>query len=292
MVTERTASPHEPTSLLNRGWRLFHSAAQQWWEQNTSQFGAALAFFSVFTIAPVLVLAIHLGVWFVGPEAAQARLQTQIEAYVGPSAAETIQSMVVAANQPQAGQAATLFSWLALVYGASGMFAQMQAALNAIWDVEPSANRRLGDWLRARLVPFFMVFVIAAIMLGLVVVSTVLSTVAEYASGKFPQSLAIGWPLNAVGSLAVLTLMFALIFKFVPETTIAWREVWFGAFVTAVLFWLGKYGIGYYLATFAIQSAYGAAGSVTVLLLWAYYSAQILFFGAEIAQAYTREFKS
>jgi len=270
-----------------RSSRLLRTAAVQWWGENTSQMGAALAFYSVFTIAPVLVLSLNLIAWTLGPDAAQSRLQSQLESSIGLAAAQTVQSMVVAASQPQAGRLASVLSWLALIYGASGMFFQMQTALNAIWEVETKPQSLLHQ-IRAQLVPFLMVFVIAALILILVVVSAVLSSISQFASERFPTAVSVGQPLNAIGSLAVLTLLFALIFKFVPQVQISWQDVWVGAFVTALLFAVGKQAISFYMATAAVSSAYGAAGSVTVLLLWAYYSSQILFFGAEITQAYAQ----
>lgn len=267
-------------------------AAVQEWLGHSSQMGAALAFYTVFTIAPVLVIALNLISWTLGPDAAQSRLETQIELYVGRAAAGAIQSMILAASKPQSGLLATGLSWIALIFGASGMFSQMQESLNAAWDIPPNPQRGVWRLVRDRLLAFLMVFVIAGLVLSLVIANTVLTTLSHYASTTFPQFLAVAWPLNEIGSVVILTLLFSSIFKVLPEAQITWRDVWFGGLVTALLFTLGKYAIGYYLTTAAINSAYGAAGSVAVILIWAYYSSQILFLGAEVTQASSRNNKS
>lgn len=254
--------------------------------------GAALAFYTVFTIAPVLVLALNLIGWTLGPEAAKDRLETQIEQYVGKDAAGAIQSMVVAISKPQEGLLATSLSWLALIFGASGMFSQMQESINEAWNVPPNPKRSVWKLVKDRLLAFLMVFVIASLLLSLVISNTVLTSLSQYASTRFPQFLATARPLNEIGSIVILTLLFSTIFKVMPEVRVAWNDVWFGGLVTALLFTLGKYAIGYYLTTAAINSAYGAAGSIAVILVWAYYSSQILFFGAEITQAYACQYGS
>lgn len=272
------------------GWCLpVLSRAAREWSRHSSQMAAALAFYTVFTIAPVLVIALNLIGWALGREAARDRLETQIEQYVGQDTASAIQSMIVAISQPQSGLLATSLSWVALVFGASGMFLQMQEALNATWDVPPNPQRGIWRLVRERLLAFLMVFVIAGLVLSLVVINGILTTLSQYASTAFPQFLAVARPLNEIGSIVILTLLFSAIFKIMPEVSVAWKDVWFGGLVTALLFTVGKYAIGYYLTTAAINSAYGAAGSVAVILLWAYYSAQILFFGAEVSQSYSRE---
>ena len=269
-------------------WRLLRTAASEWWKRNSSQMGAALAFYAVFSIAPVLIIALNLVGWFFGPDAVHSRLDEQMEVYVGKTAAAAIQSMIVAASQPNAGIVATAWGWIALLVGASGMFAQMQEALNTIWDVPADPSRGLFKLILSRLLSFLMVFVIALMLLLLVLINMVLTAFNQYAADWFPRVLVIAHWLNSLGSIAIVVLLFAMIFKYLPEVRVAWKDVWLGAVMTAMLFTLGKYGIGYYLTIAAISSAYGAAGSIAVILLWAYYSSQILFFGAEITKASTQ----
>lgn len=269
-------------------WPLLLTAATEWFK-HTSQLGAALAFYTIFSIAPILVIALGLLGWIFGPDAVQSHLDEQIQDYVGQPAAEAIQSMVVAAHQSRSGWLAASLGWSALLFGASGMFAQMQEALNTIWDVTPNVNRTVWNLIWDRLRSFLMVFMIAVLVLILLVINAVLSALGQYASARLPTFLAIALPLDAIGSIVILTLLFAMIFKVLPDIRIAWGDVWFGSIVTTLLFTLGKYAIGYYLTFAAISSAYGAAGSIAVILLWAYYSSQVLFFGAEITQAYAKQ---
>ena len=247
-----------------------------------------MAFYTVFSIAPVLVIALSLVGWILGPEADHSRLDEQIEDYVGKAGAAAIQSMIVAASRPQSGLIATSLGWIALLFGASGMFSQLQEALNAIWDVRPTPDGSLWRLIRERLPSFLMVFISAVLVLLVLVINVVLTALSQYASEAFPIFLAIAHPLDVLGSIAIVTLLIAMIFKYLPDVKIAWSDVWFGAIITALLFTLGKYAIGYYLTVAAISSAYGAAGSVAVVLLWTYYSSQILFFGGEITRIYAR----
>lgn len=272
-------------------WKLLRTAASEW-SNHTSQMGAALAFYAVFTIAPILVISLHLIGWIYGPDAAESRLDMQIQQYVGPVAATAIQSMIVAVSQPQAGFIENSLSWMALLFGASGMFVQMQEALNFTWNLPPSPNRSFWKLIIDRLLAFLMIFVIATLMFALVVFDAILSAISKNASAAIPEFLAFVRPLNEFGSIVIFTLLFAMIFKYLPEVRITWNDVWFGAIVTALLFALGKYVMSFYLATAAVNSAYGAAGSIAVILVWAYYSSQILFFGAEVTQAYAVRFGS
>ena len=273
-------------------WPLLRTAAAEWLKHRPSQQGAALAFYTVFSIAPVLVIALSLVGWILGPEADHSGIDEQIEDYVGNAGATVIQSMIAAARRPRTGLLATNLGWVALVFGASGMFAQMQEALNTIWNVTPDPDRSLRRLILGRLPSFLMVFVIALLALLVLVINVTLTALNHYASEAFPDFLAIAHPLEAFGSVVIVAVLFAMIFKYLPDVRIAWGDVWFGAVITALLFTLGKYAIGYYLTIAAISSAYGAAGSIAVILLWTYYSSQILFFGAEITQVYARNFGS
>jgi membrane protein len=267
-------------------WRLVKRAAIKWSADDCLMLGAALAYSTVFSLAPILVIAIAVAGALFGQEAAQGEIVGQIRALVGEEGATAIQSLIESAGRQDAGGRATIIGLAVLLFGSTSAFSQLQSALNRIWEVEPETRAGLWDMIRARFLSF-------AAVLGtgfLLSVSLVLSAaVAAFARFGWGRMAAIGPMLELadfLGSMLVHTLLFAMIFKLLPDAAIRWRDVWVGAGVTAGLFFVGKLVIGVYLGTSDVGAAYGAAGWVILILAWVYYSAQIVLFGAEFTRAY------
>ena len=197
-----------------------------------------------------------------------------------------------ASAQPTVGVVATVISVIILLFGASGVFGQLQASLNRIWGVKPKPGRGVLGMIQDRLLSFGFTLVVGFLLLVSLLLTAGIALVADLAGGLMPASETLTQLLNFVLSLAIITLLFAMIFKFLPDAKIAWRDVWIGAFLTALLFTVGKFALGLYLGKSSVASSYGAAGSLIVLLLWVYYSSLILFFGAEFTQVYANRFGS
>ncbi len=264
----------------------------EWSSDKASRLAAALAYYTIFSLAPLLIIAIAVAGLFFGEAAAREAVVTQLQSLIGQQGAEAVQQMLANANRPGAGTVALIIGVATLLLGASGVFAQLKGALNTIWDVKPAPGQGIWKTVSDRLLSFGMVLGIAFLLLVSLLVSTVLSTL----SGQFEQLLPGAdflWQLlDFVISLGVIALLFAIIYKVLPDVTIAWKDVWVGAGVTALLFTIGKFLIGLYLGRSSVGSTYGAAGSLVVLLVWVYYSAQIVFIGAEFTQVYARRYGS
>src|SRR5438477_5877869 len=267
---------------------MLKEAFKDWNEDDAPRLGAALSYYTIFSIAPLLLISIAVAGLVFGHEAAQGRIVEQIQGLVGRSAAEAVQSMLENARKPGQGILATLSGALTLLFGAGGAFNELRSALDTVWAIPPSPKGGLKLIVRERLASFAMVLVVGFLLLVSLVVSAGLS--ALELKGAFPGSGLVLEVLNVAVSLAVITVLFALIFKYLPDAhpPVAWKDVWVGAFITAALFTAGKFGIGLYLGHSSVASAYGAAGSLVLLLVWVYYSAQILFFGAELTQVWAR----
>ncbi|HEY9878603.1 MAG TPA: YihY/virulence factor BrkB family protein [Leptolyngbyaceae cyanobacterium] len=276
---------------LKQTWRLLKEAFQEWQQDKASRLAAALAYYTVFSLAPLLILVIAIAGSIFGTESARDQLTGQIQGLVGPSGAEVVTSALENASQPGANQGAiaSTVSIALLIFGASGVFVQLQDSLNTIWNVEPKPGQGIGYFIQKRLLSFSMILVIGFLLLVSLVVSTALAAL----SGFLDHWLAgLSWLINFAISISLVTLLFAAIFKYLPDAKIRWKDVIVGALITALLFNLGKYLLGLYLGNSSFASTYGAAGSLVVLLAWIYYSAQILFFGAEFTQVYARRFGS
>jgi membrane protein len=267
---------------------MLKEAFQDWNEDNAPRLGAALSYYTIFSISPLLLISIALAGLFFGHDAAQGRIVAQMRGLIGLSAAEAIQGMVASSREPVPGVMATLLGTVTLLFGAGGAFNELRAALDVIWEIPPRKSGGLMAIIHDRLASFGMVLVVGFLLLVSLVLSAGIS--AFEVKGTFPGSGMVLQVLNNGVSLAVITVLFALIFKYLPDAhpPVAWKDIWIGALVTAVLFTLGKYGIGLYLGRSSVGSAFGAAGSLVLLLVWVYYSAQILFFGAELTQVYAR----
>jgi membrane protein len=277
-------------SLLKLIRSLVLETYEEWTRDRASRLAAAMSYYTIFSIAPLLVIAIGVAGLVFGREAAMNQVVGQIRGLVGNDGAQVIQSILQNASKTTSGIVATLAGVVTLLIGASGAFGQLQDSLNTIWEVKPRKGRGIKGVLRDRLLSFAMVLVIGFLLLLSLMLSAVLAGVGKYLSDMLPMSSAFLQAMNFGLSLAVTGFLFALIFKVLPDAIIRWRDVWVGALVTAVMFSLGRFLIGLYLGRSSIGSAYGAAGSLVVLLLWIYYSAQILFLGAEFTQVYARTF--
>ncbi|HLW64841.1 MAG TPA: YihY/virulence factor BrkB family protein [Gemmataceae bacterium] len=269
---------------------LFKDAGKQWLANKAPRLGAALAFYTIFSLAPLLVIIMALAGLLFGREAVQHHISDQVQSLVGGQGAEAINAMVASANKPRSGIVASVLGIIMLIFGAGGLFGQLQDALNTIWGVEPKPGRGIWGMLQERFLSFSMVLGSAFLLLVSLVVSTALAALGG-AFGDWQHGV-IGQIVNTVVDLIVITLLFAMIYKFLPDVKISWKDVWLGAFVTAVLFTIGKVLIGLYLGRSSISSSYGAAGSLAVLLIWLYYASQIFLFGAELTKAYGDHFGS
>jgi membrane protein len=273
-------------------WKLFKDTLAGWREDGVSQHAAALAYYTVFSLAPLLVIAVAVAGLVFGAEAAQGQIVGTLSGLVGTEAASAIQDMIAAARKPSSGIIATVIGIGALAFGATGVFAQLQESLDAIWEVKPKPNRGFKGVIKSRFLSFTMVLGVGFLLLVSLAVTAALSALGDWVGASLPIPEAVLQILNFALALLVTTALFAAIYKVLPDVTIAWRDVWVGAVATAVLFSLGRLAIGLYLGKSGVASSYGAAGSLAVILLWVYYSAQVLFFGAEFTRVWAETYGS
>ena len=273
---------------------LLKQAAWDWFDDQAPTMGAAVAYYTVFSLAPLLIIAVSIAGLVFGREAAQGQIFEQLRTLIGETSAAAMEDVVESANsKPATGVFATIIGFVALIIGASGVFAQMQASLNAIWRVQPKPGRGVfWGLVQDRILSFGFILIVGFLLLISLILTAIIAFIGQWFGGFLPGIEMLIQILNAIMSLAVITLLFAMIFKFLPDVKIAWRDVWIGALITAGLFTIGKEVFGLYLGKSGVASSYGAAGSLIVLLLWVYYSAQIVFFGAEFTKAYAKRFGS
>lgn len=264
-------------------WGMLKQTVNEWIDDDISTHAAALAYFTVFAIAPTLIIAVAVAGLAFGPEAARGEIQGQLQGMLGEAGAKVIEDMMTSASKPAEGIIATIVSVFVLIFGATGVFAALQNALNRIWDIKPKVSNGFLAFLRTRFLSFTMVIGIGFLLLVSLVVSAGVA-----ALGKWLGDSVVWQIVNFVVSYGVITVMFAMIYKVLPDVKVEWRDVWMGSAVTAALFNIGKFAIGLYLGRSAVASSYGAAGALAVLLLWVYYSAMVLFLGAEFTQIYAR----
>ncbi len=277
---------------MRRLWGLVKKSVTAWQDDYASSMGAALAYYTVFSVAPLLVIVIAVAGSFFGEAAVQGELVTQLRDVLGEQGANAVQTLIKSASSPRKGMLAGVVGVVILVIGATTIFAEIQSALDRIWRV-PLQQRSRGVWhlVRTRLLAFGLVLATGFLLLVSLVVSTGIHAFVHW-WGRIPG----GWhgiieTLNIAISMILATGLFAMIYKWMPRAKVAWHDVWIGAGVTAGLFELGKLVIGVYLGKTEIASAFGAAGSIVVLLLWVYYSAQIFLLGAEFTWVYANERK-
>lgn len=262
-------------------------AVRSWLQHRTFEQGAALAYYGVFALAPTLVIAIAAAGMLFGQKAAQGQLASRLDQVVGPAVAQAIADTLDNVHVRRSGGVATLIGFGLLAFGATGVFIQLQTTLNSLWGVQPKAGGVVWAVVRARLLAFALVACIGGLLLVSLAASTALSAVRAYLPPSSISETFYLWEgLHWALSLGLLTVLFAMIYKLLPDVRIAWADVWIGGAVTAVLFVLGNFAIGQYLGRSAASSAYGAAGSLVVVMLWVYYSSQVLLLGAIFTKSF------
>jgi membrane protein len=270
-------------------WTLLKETGSGWIADKVPRLAAALAFYTILSVAPLLVVALSIAGMVFGRQAVEGQMVEQMRGLVGEEGGKVIQSMIASASGPGSGVAMVIGVFM-LLLGASGVFAELQDALNTIWKAPPRQGSGWLAMIRDRLFSVAMVFGVAFLLLVTLVVSTVLSALTRFAG--LEGIGIVGQIADFLVSVLIITLLFAMMYKILPDVKIAWGDVWVGAIVTAFLFTVGKLLIGLYLGHASVGSAYGAAGSLVVFVVWVYYSGQILFLGAEFTKAYANRFGS
>jgi membrane protein len=275
-------------SFLESLWAITKKTAKAWVAEDPFRLSAVIAYYAIFSIPGLLVIVIACAGFVFGEEAVRDEISTQISTAIDPGAAETIEETIAQASDQKDSIIATILSILTLVYGATGVFAQLQVSLNRIWDVKVTAKKKFLRTIRDRLFSFGLVISIGFLLLVSLLVTAGLTAFSEWLKGRMPDFiLAIFFVLNFVISLSVISVLFALMFKILPDVKTRWKNTWIGAVVTALLFTIGKYALGFYFGEAEPASAYGAAGSIVLIMLWVSYSCMIVFFGAEFTKQYT-----
>jgi membrane protein len=266
---------------------LVKETATEFGNDKAPRLAAALAYYAIFSLAPLLVITIAVAGFVFGEQAARGELVEQIGGAIGPQGAEMVQTMIANAGREGGGIVASILGLIALLFGASGVFIQLKDAMNTIWSIEPEAGG-LKKTIVTRIFSFAMVLTIGFLLLISLVVSALLAAVARFMEDLLPLSPWVWQLVDAAVSIAVITVLFALMFRYLPDRRIPWKNVWAGALFTAVLFVIGKFAIGLYMGQATVGSAFGAAGALAILLVWIYYSGLILLFGAEFTEVYAR----
>lgn len=272
---------------------LLRNSASKWSNCNAPRLGASLAFYMLLSLAPLLIFLVAICGYAFSAATAQERLLAQIYVLAGPVGERTVRMLINSAAQPKSGIFASAVAFATLLFGASGVFLELRESLNTIWDAPKRSSFALRSFIRQRLSSFGMVLGLALVLMASLILSTVLAVLERFFVDFFPVHLAVLSELaNLLISLAAVAVLFALIFKYVPDVPISWRDVGIGAVFTAVLFTIGKTVLAIYFATVGVGSTYGAAGSLVALVIWVYYSAQIFFFGAIFTHEYALKWGS
>jgi YihY family inner membrane protein len=278
---------HTSASWMGRQWQIFRAAANAWMDDYAPSMGAALSYYSLFSLAPLLVLIIAIAGMVFGQDAAQGAIIAQFQSIMGKQGAMALQALLKAAREPSTGVVASIVGGVLLLVGATATFAELQTDLDRIWRVPAKAKPSgIWGWLRSRILSFGLVLGLAFMLMISLVVSAALAAASDWLGGVTAAESVLASILNFTASLALFTIMFAMIYKIMPTAKISWHDVWMGSAVTALLFNVGKALIGLYLAKSSVASGYGAAGSFVILVAWFYYSAQIFLFGAEYTWVY------
>ncbi len=263
-------------------------AVRNWEVDNVSRLAAAISCYTLISIAPLGILAVAIAGAVFGQAAARGQIVTDISSMVGARAARAIETIILNAHNPGSGNWSTVLGIVVLLFGASGVFVELQSAMNTIWKVGPKAGQGVMTFIRHRFASFVMVLVVTLLLFTSLLLSAAFPFVGKYLTGTMLGGPLVWQSINIATSVAFASLLFALIFKVVPEVAVAWKYVWPGAFVTAILFTLGKLLLGFYIENSSVTTLYGAAGSLVALVIWVYCSSQIVFFGAELTEVYSR----
>jgi membrane protein len=271
---------------------LFRDTFKDWSEDKAPRLGAALAYYTMFSLGPLLVIAISIASFVFGEEAARGQVVGTIGGVVGDDSAAVIEQTIENANKTGANIGATVIGIVTLLFGASGVFGQLKDALNTIWEVEPKPGLGILATIKDRFFSFTMVLGTGFLLLVSLIVTAAVTAVGTFLQEALPGSELLWQIVNLIIALGVITLIFALLYRFLPDVHIGWSDVWVGAAFTAVLFLVGQFALSFYLGSGSPGESFGAAGSVIIVLIWVYYSAQIFFFGAEFTQVYTNRYGS
>ncbi len=272
--------------------RVLYASLDAWFEQRAASKGAALAFYTLFSMVPILLLAIVLAGYLFGADSAQAKVMAVAQDLVGPNGAVVLQALLVSSQGETTSLWASMVAGGLLLLGATSVFVELKDSLDDLWGAEKSQRSGFVTVLRTRLLSFTMVLLLGFLMLLSLFAGAALALLGQYVGGVWRSSAVVFETLAAAASYSVVVCLFAVIYKTLPDVPLSWRDVWTGALFTAGLFSLGKWAIGLYLAKSAVASGYGAAGSLVALLLWVYYSAQIFFLGAEFTKQYALRYGS
>ena len=273
---------------MRRTWKIITGSVSAWSSQNALEWGAALAYYTAFSIAPLLIIALGIvGFFYKGDSLGY--IHAQIGGLVGENAATAITSAIRSVRESEHGTSASIVSVIVLLIGASTVFGELQTAMNRVWGVQPKPGRFWRDFFKQRAISFTLILGVSFLMLVSLLVSAMLAAITGYFSYLLPGATFLWHVLDVVVSFSIVVGIFAAIYKIVPDVHIDWQDVWTGAIVTAVLFTAGKAAISLYIGRTGVGSAYGAAGSVMILLAWVYYSSQILFLGAEFTKLYAEQ---
>jgi membrane protein len=267
-------------------WPLFKETYNEWNRHQAPKLGAALSYYTVLSLAPLLIVVLTVVGIALGKQAARGEIVGQLQSMLGQQGARAIETVITNADKPATGTVASILGLITLFIGASGVFAELRDSLNRIWDVPAKESSGVVSMIRQRFLSFGMVLAIGFLLLVSLVISAALTAEGKFMGGVMPIPPFVLETVNLVVSIGFITVLFALIFRFLPDERVPWKDVWLGAFMTSLLFTIGKFLIGVYLGKAGIGSAYGAAGSLVIVLVWVYYSAQIFFFGAEFTHVF------
>ena len=275
-------------SRWRQTWAIVLETVRNWNEDNVSRLAAAVSCYTLISIAPLGILSVAIAGAVFGQAAARGQIASDMGSLVGTKAARAIETIILNARAPGSGISSTVFGVVVLLVGASGVFAELQSAMNTIWKVAPKAGQGVMTFIRHRFFSFAMVLAVAFLLLVSLLLSAALPVVGKYFEGYLPGGEPVWQVLNVSATVAITTVLFALIFRVVPDIEVAWKDVWPGAFVTALLFTFGKLLLSLYIGRSSVTSSFGAAGSLVALVIWVYCSSQIVFFGAELTEVYSR----
>ena len=274
-------------------WQFLKTTINEWVEAEPFQLAAALSYYTLFSLAPLLLIAIGVAGLVFGREAAQNQIVETLQGMIGQDSAKAVQEMIQASSEkPKTGLLSTVVGFVALLFGAGGVVGQLQTSLNRMWEVTPRPGQGIWGFLRQRFFSFAMVLAIGFLLLVSLVVTAVLSSFTSMLSSFLGDATFVAHAIDILVSFGFVTLLFALIYKYVPDVEIQWRDVWVGAALTSILFTIGKYLIGLYIGTSGVGSTFGAAGSLITILVWVYYSSLIFFLGAEFTRVYATQYGS
>lgn len=270
---------------------LFKKAFNEWMEDEVFDLSAAVAYYSIFSLPPLLLIVVAIAGVFLGPEAVQGKITEQVGVMIGKDSAENIQGMISNAYKSGNSIFATVMGLVTLIFGATGLFYQLQKSLNTVWEVKADPKGGIKKLIWDRVTSFGIVVVLGFLLLISMVVTTLMNAFSDLIIRMLPDYiLYVFFAINFLFSFAVITVLFALIFKILPDVIIPWKSVWIGSMITALLFVIGKFALGLYFSLGEPASTFGATGSLILILLWIYYSALILFFGAEFTQVYAMHY--